>query len=156
MPPTYSESSRRTAPPERSQFRFWTREKLRNADTDQFRHVNNAVMSTLFEAARMEIFAPPAIRSLMDGANLAIVRLLIEFRKELHFPGQVDIGSTVVAVGNTSLRVAQGLFTADGGDCSASAEAICVLVDPGTGAPFPIGAELRKHLLAGRGEGVAA
>lgn len=151
-----TESPRRTVAPVRDGFRFWTHEKLRNADTDQFRHVNNAVIASLFEAARMEIFAPPAIRALMEGGNLAIVRLQVEFRKEVHFPGQMDIGSTVVAVGKTSVRIAQGLFAANGQDCHASAEAVCVIVDPKTGAPCPIGAELRKHLLADVSEGASA
>ncbi len=151
-----TESPRRTAAPLRGEFRFWTHEKLRNADTDQFRHVNNAVISTLFEAARMEIFAPPPIRELMDGGNLAIARLLVEFRKEVHFPGQVDIGSRVVAVGRSSVRFVQGLFAANDEDCHASAEAVCVIVNPQTGAPWPIGAELRAHLLAGAPEGASA
>ena len=51
-------------------FRFWTEEKLRNADTDQFRHVNNAAIATLFEAARMEIFAPRPIHTAMDTSGL--------------------------------------------------------------------------------------
>lgn len=151
-----TESPRRTAAPVRGDFRFWTHEKLRNADTDQFQHVNNAVISTLFEAGRMEIFAPPAIRALMDGGNLAIARLLVEFRKEVHFPGQVDIGSRVVAVGRSSVRFMQGLFAANGEDCHASAEAVCVIVNRQTGAPWPIGAELRAHLLAGAPEGASA
>ena len=151
-----TQAPRRTAAPVRGDFRFWTHEKLRNADTDQFRHVNNAVISTLFEAARMEIFAPAEIRALMDGGNLAIARLLVDFRKEVHFPGQVEIGSTVVAVGRTSVRIVQGLFAANGRDCHASAEAVCVIVSPETGAPWPIGAELRAHLLAGAPEGADA
>ncbi|MGJ7609049.1 acyl-CoA thioesterase [Variovorax sp. LT1R20] len=141
-------SPQRTVPPRRDELRFWTQEKLRNADTDQFRHVNNAIISTLLEAARMEIFAPAAVRPLMDGANLAVVRLLIEFRHEVYFPGRVDIGSTVLAVGNTSLRVRQGLFM-DGSDtCLASAEATCVLLHPGLRRSHPVGAELRRYLLA--------
>jgi acyl-CoA thioester hydrolase len=146
----------RTAPPERGDFRFWTEEKLRNADTDQFRHVNNAVISTLLEAARMEIFAPCEVHALMGGAHLAVVRLLIEFRSELYFPGRVAIGSTVVAVGHTSFRVRQGLFVDAGTACSASAQATCVLVHPDTGRPHPMGQELRAYLLADIGEGVAA
>lgn len=128
-------------------FRFWTEEKLRNADTDQFRHINNAVIATLFEAARMEIVAPPQVRTLMDGANLAVVRLLIDFSAELHFPGRVRVGSTVVEVGNTSFKVRQGLFDERRGNCCATAEAVCVLLDGGTGRPQPIVPELRAYLL---------
>ena len=100
--------SRQRMTAQRSDFRFWTEEKLRNADTDQFRHVNNAVIATFFEAARMEIFAPPSVRTLMGGANLAVVRLLIEFCAEVHFPGRVRVGSAVIGVGNTSFRVRAG------------------------------------------------
>ena len=128
-------------------YRFWTDEKLRNADTDQFRHVNNAAIATFFEAARMEIFAPPSIHALMGGANLAVVKLLIEFSAELHFPGYVRVGSTVVDVGNTSFRVRQGLFGGVDDTCCAKAEAVCVLVHGETGRPHPITPELRAYLL---------
>jgi len=133
-------------------FRFWTEEKLRNADTDQFRHVNNAVIATFFEAARMEIFAPAPIRALMDGANLAVVRLLIEFDAEVHFPGRVRVGTTVVEVGKTSFRVRQGLFVDVDDGCRAKAEAVCVLVHGDTGRPHPVTSELRAYLLAGSGK----
>jgi acyl-CoA thioester hydrolase len=135
-----------------AEFRFWTEEKLRNADTDQFRHVNNAVIATFFEAARMEIVAPPSIRALMDGANLAVVRLLIEFDEEVHFPGRVCVGTTVVEVGRTSFKVRQGLFV-DGDDrCRAKAEAVCVLVHGETGRPHPVTPELRAYLLTSSGK----
>jgi acyl-CoA thioester hydrolase len=142
--------------PQRADFRFWTEEKLRNADTDQFRHVNNAVISTFLEAGRMEIFAPAEVRALMDGANLAVVKLLIEFRIEVHFPGRASIGTNVMAVGTTSFRVRQALFMNDDVACSASAEATCVLVNPQTGRPHPIGPELRKYLLANAKKEVAS
>ncbi|BFG79499.1 hypothetical protein PTKU46_75320 [Paraburkholderia terrae] len=141
MPPT------RRMNAQRGTFRFWTEEKLRNADTDQFRHVNNAAIATFFEAARMEIFAPPSVNRLMGGVNLAVVRLLIEFRTELHFPGRVCVGSTVVETGNTSFKVRQGLFDCVHDNCCAIAEAVCVLVHGDTKRPAPITPELRAYLL---------
>lgn len=144
----------RSAAPLRADFRFWTEEKLRNADTDQFRHVNNAIISTLFEAARMEIFAAPEVRAWMGSANLAVVRLLVEFRRELYFPGNVAIGTTVTGVGNTSFRVCQGLFANGYDACSASADATCVLVRHDTGRPHPIDPELRAYLLSEVNQGV--
>ncbi|MFK4445971.1 acyl-CoA thioester hydrolase [Caballeronia udeis] len=133
-------------------YRFWTEEKLRNADTDQFRHINNAVIATFFEAARMEILAPPSIRKLMGGANLAVVKLLIEFSAELHFPGRVRVGSTIVEVGNTSFRARQGLFAGVDKNFCAKAEAVCVLVHAETGRPHPITPELRAYLLNDNGK----
>lgn len=137
----------RTVPLPRSALRFWTGEKLRNADTDQFRHINNAVIATFLEAARMEIFAPASIRPLMETANLAVVQLLIDFRQELYFPGRVDIGSTVISVGRTSMRLRQAVFMAGSETCAVSAEATCVLLHPDSGRPHPINAALRRHLL---------
>jgi acyl-CoA thioester hydrolase len=139
--------SRQRMTAQRSDFRFWTEEKLRNADTDQFRHVNNAVIATFFEAARMEIFAPPSVRTLMGGANLAVVRLLIEFCAEVHFPGRVRVGSAVIEVGNTSFRVRQDSFAGVDDSRRATAEAVCVLVDGETGRPHPIAPQLRACLL---------
>jgi hypothetical protein len=42
--------------PERKEFRIWTREKLHNADIDQFAHVNKAMRAAFFKAGRMKVF----------------------------------------------------------------------------------------------------
>ena len=131
--------------PERADFRFWTEEKLRNPDTDQFRHVNHAAMVSLFEAGRMELFARPEVRPLMQGTNLAVVRLLLHFHRELFYPGMVSVGSVIASVGNTSFTCLQGLF--DGQGCVASAEAVCVMFDPEAGRARGIQDSLRAYLL---------
>ena len=134
--------------PERAEFRFWTEEKLRNPDTDQFHHINHAAMVSMFEAGRMEMFTQPQVRALMEGANLAVVRLSLHFHRELFYPGKVSVGSTVVSVGNTSFQCMQGLF--DSNDvCVASAEAVCVLFDPAISRARRIQDALRSILLAG-------
>jgi acyl-CoA thioester hydrolase len=132
-----------TAVPTRAQFAFWTREKLRNADTDQFGHVNNAAIATFLEAGRMELFAVPALASIMAGANIVVGRLSTTFHAELFFPGEVEIGSTVTRVGRTSFDVLQGVF--QGATCIASAQAACVMLRERS--PFPIPAAVRAHLL---------
>ena len=88
-------------------FRFWTEEKLRNADTDQFRHVNNAAIATFFEAARMEIFASPSIRTLMGGANLADCQAADRVLRRGAFSRARARRKSVFGVGNTSFRVRQ-------------------------------------------------
>ncbi len=130
--------------PERAEFRFWTEEKLRNPDTDQFRHVNHAAMVSLFEAGRMELFARAEVRPLMQGTNLAVVRLLLHFHRELFYPGMVSVGSMIASVGNTSFSCMQGLFDETG--CVASAEAVCVLFDPAHGRAHKIQESLRTVL----------
>lgn len=131
--------------PGRSDFRFWTEEKLRNIDTDQFKHVNNAVIASLFEAGRMEIFATPEARLLLPSPILAVVRLEVDFHRELFYPGKAGIGSRIEAVGRTSFSVRQGIFDAE--SCVASAMATCVLFDPMERTAVPVAAELREYLL---------
>jgi acyl-CoA thioester hydrolase len=134
------------APPGRDAFRFWTQEKLRNPDTDQFGHVNNAAMASFFEAGRMELFAgrPAAAAKL----QLVVARLLMNFHKELYYPGEVSIGSIVTRVGRSSFDVAQGLFAGD--DCIASAQATCVAFDAEQRRPTEIPGPLRDYLSGSR------
>lgn len=129
--------------PARAQFAFWTTEKLRNADTDQFGHVNNAAISTFLEAGRMELFTEPALATAMAGLNIVVGHLATTFHAELFFPGEVEIGSTVTRVGRTSFDVLQGVFV--GATCVASAHAFCVMLRDR--APFPVSDAVRAHLL---------
>lgn len=129
-------------------FRFWCVEKLRNGDTDQFRHVNNAAIASFLESGRMELFTSPAISPLMQGLNVVVGRLNIEFHTEIFYPGEVTIGSTVTRIGRSSFEVLQGIFR--DGQCVASAVASCVLLQ--AGKPHPIPNDVQQHLLANADE----
>mgnify|MGYP000964898933 CR=1 FL=1 len=89
--------------PAEADYRFWCEEKLRNADTDQQGHVNNAVIASLFEAGRIEVLTSPQIAEIRKATSIVVVKLLIHFRRELFFPGRVRIGSRVPRIGRTSL-----------------------------------------------------
>jgi len=105
---------------------FWCEEKLRNADTDQNGHINNAVIASFFEAGRMEVLNDPSIIDLSSQFTFVIVRLEIDYKKELFYPGKVQIGSRITKVGNTSFHFDHTLLN---GDIEvAHALAICVLV----------------------------
>ena len=131
--------------PERSDFRFWTEEKLRNADTDQFGHVNHAALASFFEAGRMELFRGRPPQPETSGADIVVVRLLMNFHRELYYPGTLAVGAAVRRVGNASFNVFQGLFDSEG--CVASAEATCVLIDHKTRRPVRAPDALRSYLL---------
>jgi acyl-CoA thioester hydrolase len=133
------------AVPVPTDFRFWTEEKVRNIDTDQFRHVNNAVIASFLEAGRMEIFSTQEAGGSLGSATLAVVRLEIDFLRELFYPANARVGSRVESVGRTSFTVRQGVF--NGPDCIASATATCVLFDPNAHKPVPVPSILRDYLL---------
>lgn len=140
MPPTANEHLTR-----RATFRHWARDKLRYNDTDKLGHVNNAVYATFFETARIELlhlqtaepWEPP-------GASWVIARLAIDFRRELNWPGEVEIGSVVTRVGNSSFELAQGAFKGD--LCVATAETVEVLMDLTTRRASPMPDWLKANL----------
>lgn len=129
--------------PSADAFQFWTVEKLRNADTDQFLHVNNAAIASFLESGRMEMFTAPDVSALMTGLNVVVARLSIEFHAEIFYPGELKIGSAVTRVGRASFEVLQGIFRDS--VCVASASATCVLMR--SGKPHAVPQGLRRHLL---------
>ena len=125
-------------------YRFWTEEKLRNADTDQQGHVNNGVMSSFFEAGRFELLDAPEIAAIRAATGIVVVRMLVNFRKELFYPGTVRVGSRVTRVGRTSFEFQQAIHAVNGE--VATAEATCVLLDRATRRPTPVPELLRAYL----------
>ena len=102
-----------------------TAEKLRFADTDQHGHVTNAVFAVCFQNARLEVLRE---RSLPPADGMVILaRLDIAFLAELHWPGDVIVGTRAERIGRASLQLAQALFF--DGRCCATATSTCVLVD---------------------------
>jgi acyl-CoA thioester hydrolase len=133
------------SPPDLDSYPFWTDEKTRNADTDRQGHVNNAVIATFFEAGRIEVLTDPRIQQSPVTTSIVVARLLIDYRKELFFPGSVRIGSRVSRVGRTSFQFEQTLQSS-GGEV-AHAQATCVLIDAATHQPTPVPDALRRFLL---------
>jgi acyl-CoA thioester hydrolase len=141
-----------TQRPTPDRFRFWSREKLRNADTDQFLHVNNAAIASFLEGGRMEMFAAPALGGLMKGLNVVVGRLSIEFHAEIFYPGELNIGSTVTRIGRSSFDILQGVFR--DANCVASAVASCVLMH--AGKPHVVPVEMRRHLIGDVGDSLSS
>jgi acyl-CoA thioester hydrolase len=108
---------------------------IRYGDTDRQGHVNNAAYATYFEHGRTLLFVDPATRLLAPGTEPVLVRLAIDYRSELHWPGDVTIATAVLALGTTSMRLAQAVFL--GETCAASGEAVVVQLDSATRKPRP-------------------
>ena len=127
---------------ERATFKLWTHDKLRYADTDRQGHVNNAKFVTFLESGRVALLYDPPLAP--AGCEFVIARLVIDFRAELRWPGTVDIGSVIMALGRSSLTFAQGLFVGEA--CAATAESVLVLTDATTRRSTPIPPALRERL----------
>jgi acyl-CoA thioester hydrolase len=125
-------------------FRFWTQEKLRNADTDRQGHINNAVIGTFFEAGRIEVLDDPAIAEVRSACGIVVAKQTIVYRKELYFPGTVRVGTRVRRIGRTSFEFEQTLLAVNGE--VASAESTCVLIDRASRKPTAVPDAMRWFL----------
>lgn len=131
-------------------FSFQTFDKVRYADTDRQGHVNNAAFSTFLETGRVEFLYNPQNPLMADNASFVIANLSLKFLLEVTWPGQVDIGTGVKKVGNSSIQLFQGLF--QNGRCVATAETVIVQMDERTRKSCPLTdktkAFLTQHLLS--------
>ncbi|WP_332681326.1 acyl-CoA thioesterase [Bosea sp. (in: a-proteobacteria)] len=125
-------------------FPLRTRDKLRYGDTDRQGHINNAVFSTLLETGRVELIYDAQVPLAEPGGAFVVARLEVDFRAEMHWPGEVEIGSRVAAVGRSSIRLEQALF--QGGRCTASAITVLVLMDDETRRSRPLSETTRRRL----------
>jgi acyl-CoA thioester hydrolase len=126
----------------RETYPLWASDTARYGDTDSNGHLNNAVFSTFLETGRIIFLmdlAPP-------GCGFAIVRLVLDFRAEMHWRGEVEIGTAVTQVGRTSFRLAQAIF--QDGACAATGESVMVLMDLSARKAAPIEGRLRAALEA--------
>ncbi len=140
------DTEHRNLPPatERASYDIWEAVTLRYGDTDRQGHINNAVFATFCESGRVAFLYDEELDLRGPGANFAIVRLELDFRAELYYPGVVDIGTRILAIGRSSFRLGQAIFK--GELCAATAECVMVLMDDATRKSKPLPSRLRDWL----------
>lgn len=85
-------------------------EKTRFGDTDAYGHINNAVVATFLESGRSELLRRSGTQIEADGCRFVLVRVEIDYRGELFFPGEVVVGTAVDDVGRSSVTFEQGVY----------------------------------------------
>lgn len=124
-------------------------DKLRYADMDRQGHVNNAVFSTFLETGRTELLYTGEPPLAGPGSAFVLARLLLEFRAEVHWPGEVAIGTRVRDIGRSSIKLEQVIF--QNGRGVANADTVIVMVDTATrrarALPDEAVAKLRTYMV---------
>jgi acyl-CoA thioester hydrolase len=109
-------------------------------------HVNNATYATFMESGRVSFLYAPERPLKPPGHDFVIVRLVIDFRAEAHYPGDVRIGTRLLALGSRSFTLGQGVFK--DGACIATGESVLVLIDHDNRRAVPLPETLRERLQA--------
>jgi acyl-CoA thioester hydrolase len=130
--------------PALADFPFRAREKLRYGDTDRQGHVNNAVFATFLETGRVEMLINGGVDLMGPNGAFVLARLLLDYRREVNWPGEVEIGTRVASVGRSSLRLEQAVF--QNGACVAAGESTVVLTDETTRRSKPFSDPARAWL----------
>ena len=77
-------------------------------------------------------------------AGFVLVKYTIEYHAMLHFPGEVDIGTTVLRIGGSSYTLGQCVMRDD--TCIATAHVITVRLHPDTGRAAPLDDAFKQAL----------
>jgi acyl-CoA thioester hydrolase len=124
------------------QFPGQTGDIIRFGDLDPQGHVNNTVFATFFETGRVMLLREPSNLLNPPGATSVLARLDINFLREMHWPGEVTIGTATTRIGRSSYTFLQALF--QDGQCTATGEATMVMIDAATRKARP----LPEHVIA--------
>jgi len=147
-----SENSGRSELTKIALYRNWHKDVVRYADTDRQGHVNNAIFATFFESGRVSILYNPDKPLAPPGASFVIARLVLVFVAEIRWPNEVNIGTTVLSLGRSSVTLGQGLFIEE--RCVAAAETVIVLMDEATRKSRPLPDDAREELTKWSGGGI--
>ena len=142
---THKPSSRARHPlADRARFKAWNTDKLRLTDLDHQYHVNNAVFAVLYTSGRHD-FIYTHVRPLVAKTDMfAMAKITIEYLAEMHYPGEVEVGTLIRRLGRTSITFGHGMFK--DGKCVSVAEAVMVLLEPSTRRAKPLPADAATRL----------
>jgi acyl-CoA thioester hydrolase len=114
-------------PRQRASYRAFSHIPIRYGDQDPLGHVNNAAIAAYFEHARCEQLLPRIASSDAPNLNIVLARIVIDYVREIRYPGTVDIGVRVTHIGSKSLVISGAAFV--GNTCAAIADATIVFFD---------------------------
>ena len=119
-------------------------EIVRFGDLDPQGHVNQAVFLTYFESGRVAMFRNPDLGIGVPGMTYVMVRMEVDYMKELHWPGTIEVGTGIAEFGRSSFKAAQAIFR--DGACAAMGRATLVCMDLKTRRATPLPEEAIARL----------
>ena len=132
-------------------FRHRTRVDVRFRDIDAFGHVNNAVVSSYVELARIRYLVEVLRVEPIGVMPLILAHISIDYRSPILFEDVVEVGSRVDWLGTTSIGMSHELTAAAGGRELAQSSSVLVTYDYEQGRPMPVPDDWRQALMTYEG-----
>ncbi|MEM9060207.1 MAG: thioesterase family protein [Pseudomonadota bacterium] len=134
---------------QRASFHHWSPVTIRFGDQDSLAHVNNVALAQYFEVSRTA-FIYDIIRKAgpeaVETVEFILARVVIDFVRELHYPGKVDVGARILRLGNKSMTSGYAVF--QGSTCIATSTAVNVFYDMQSRSSMVPPEDVREILLA--------
>ena len=111
----------------RETFDSFTPVTIRFSDQDSMGHVNNVSIAAYIEASRTMIVQGLLDRFDHPDLDFILARVVIDYKRELHYPGTVEVGGRLIRLGSKSLTSGYGIFLGDA--CVATSESVNVFYD---------------------------
>ena len=127
-------------------FRFWTPVTIRYSDQDCMNHVNNCAYAAYTEAGRTMFLGGLLDPDTKPALDFILASVKIDYLKEMHYPGTVDVGTRIVRQGTKSMTLGTGMFR--DGACVATAESVNIFLEVDSRKTIPIPAPVRATLEA--------
>lgn len=125
--------------------------KVRSYELDSYGHVNNAVFMQWLEHGRSQLLQDKGLNyhSIVDawGVRLVTVATNINYRAQLHLDDPVEIRSTVMRMGKSSVAYSQEIWRQRPGEeavLACDCETTICFTDPDMKASVPIPAGFRE------------
>ena len=127
---------------------YWIEEKIRFADLDPVGHVNNNAIGVYLESARVMLFADAAGEMYggnRGGFSWVVARIEVDYLKEMHYPGEVRVGTRIEKLGNSSLVMRQVILF--NGEVTGLARVVGVCFDMQARKSMPIPDHIKADLM---------
>jgi acyl-CoA thioester hydrolase len=121
-------------------------ERVRFRDLDPMGHVNNAVFLTYLEQARVAFFSEMGAATDLEGMNMIVARVEIDFRAPVRLGQEVEISVRASRFGTKSFDLDYELRV--DGELVAEAKSIQVAYDYDRREAVPVPAHWREKLSA--------
>ncbi len=119
--------------------------EVRFGDVDAMNHVNNAVIVSYLELARVRLWqAHFGFSGSAREIPVIVARVALDYRSPIGLEDPVEVGIGVTHVGRTSFAFRYRVEAA--GRLAADAESVQVCFDYGAGRKVPVDAALRRRL----------
>ncbi len=123
-------------------------------DMDAYQHVNNTVHFRWFESSRIRYIELAGMRELLDahrfGPILASTRC--DYKRQLRYPGNVEIGSLITRVGRSSMALSHRLVNQETQEIAAEGESTVVIFDFEKQRPVRMPQDVRDAIEKFQGE----